>query len=140
MPLNVTRRTVTTDVTPPVFFGEIHHMEQVVVDVSELTTKEVDADGYLKPGVPFKIDGTLADGTGGEYIYAVNHESQKLFLATIPPTDVSLAADTSTVALGMATEGRVNRDIAEDVLGRAYTANELAAFTAAGSHIRLSRT
>lgn len=138
--LSVTRRLVATEIYPPVFFGEIHHVEQVVVDVSELTTKEVDADGYLKPGVPFKVDGTLADGTSGEYIWAVNHEPQKLHLATIPPTDATLAADTSTVPLGMATEGRVNRDVAEDILTRAYTANELAAFTAAGSHIRLSRT
>ncbi len=124
----------------PVFIGMILGMQQVVVDVSELTTDEVDADGFLKPGVPFKKDGTLADGTGGEFIYAVNHEPQPLQLATIPPTNVSLAADTSTVPLGMPTGGEVNRDIAEDDMGRAYTANELAAFNAAGSMIHLTNT
>lgn len=140
MPLNVTRRTVSTSIYPPVFVGEILAMQQVVVDVSELSTNEVDADGYLKPGVAFKKDGTLADGTGGEFIYAVNHEPQKLFLATIPPTNTSLGNDTSTVPLGMGTIGEVNRDVAEDILGRAYTANELAAFDAAGSMIHLTRT
>lgn len=140
MPLYVKRTTQSTTVYPPVFIGDILGMQQVVVDVSELTTKEVDADGFLKPGVPFKKDGTLADGTGGEFIYAVNPEPQNLRLATIPPTDVSLAADTSTVPVGMATIGEVNRDIAEDILERAYTANELAAFNAAGSMIHLTNT
>jgi len=139
MPMNV-KKTVGTTTYAPVFIGMVLGMQQVVVDISELTTDEVDADGWLKPGVAFKKDGTLCDGTGGEFVYAVNPEPQKLFLATVPPTNASLAADTSTIPLGMGTGGEVNRDIAEDNMGRAYNANELAAFNAAGSMIHLTNT
>lgn len=139
MPLSVKKTTGTTGYGHP-FTGEVLGLQQVVVDVSELTTAEVDADGFLKPGVPFKKDGTLADGTANEFIYAVNPEAINLRLAIVPPTDVSLAADTSTIPVGMGTIGEVNRDIAEDNLGRAYTANELAAFNAAGSMIHLTNT
>jgi len=136
--LKVTKTAGTTVYGPP--FITMLDQQQVVVDLSELTTDEVDADGFLKPGVAFKIDGTLADGTSGEYVYAVNPEAQDLQLATVPPTNASLAADTGTRPLGMGTAGSVNRDVAEDNMGRAYTANELAAFLAAGSQIRLTRT
>jgi hypothetical protein len=139
MPLGSTS-TVSADVYAPVFTNSVLGLQQVNVDVSELTTDEVDADGYLKPGVAFKKDGTVCDGTSGEFVYAVNPEPQRLFHATIPPTNVSLAADTRTVSLGMGTIGEVNRDIAEDNMGRAYNANELAAFNAAGSMIHLTNT
>jgi hypothetical protein len=139
MPMHV-KKTAGGTTYGPVFIGPILGMQQVVVDVSELTTDEVDADGWLKPGVAFKKDGTVADGTGGEFIYAVNPEPQDLRLDTIPPTNGTLAADTKTYPLGMATIGEVNRDIAEDNMGRAYNANELAAFNAAGSMIHLTNT
>jgi hypothetical protein len=137
MPMRV-KKTAGDTTYAPVFLGEILAMEQVLIDVSELTTAEVDADGWLKPGVPFKQDGTLADGSG--HIYAVNPEPQDLFLATVPPTDVSLAADTKTFPLGMGTMGTVNRDVIEDNLGRALTANELTAFATAPCKINLTLT
>ena len=137
MPLSVVK-TAGTTTYGPVFIGSVLGLQQVVVDISELTTKEVDADGFLVPGVAFKKDGTLADGTGGEFIYAVNPEPQKII--NYVPTDVLLAADTATIPVGMGTIGEVNRDVAEDNMGRAYTANELAAFDAAGSMIRLTNT
>lgn len=124
----------------PVFIGDILGMQQVVVDISELTTNEVDADGYLKPGVPFKKDGTLCDATGGEFVYAVNPEPQNLRMAVLPPTNGTLSGDTRTFPLGMGTIGEINRDIAEDNMGRAYTADELAAFNAAGSMIHVTNT
>jgi hypothetical protein len=137
MPMHV-KKTAAVSTYDPVFLGEILAMEQVLVDVSELTTDEVDADGWLKPGVPFKQDGTLADGSG--HIYAVNPEPQNLHLATIPPTNGTLAADTKTYPLGMGTMGTVNRDIIEDNLGRALTANELTAFATAPCKINLTLT
>lgn len=139
MPLRVAKATGTTGYGNP-FVGAVLGLQQVVVDISELTTKEVDADGFLKPGVPFKKDGTLADGTGGEFIYAVNPEPISIGHATIPPTDASLAADTATIPLGMGTIGEINRDIVEDNLGRALTSDELAAFNAAGSMIHVTNT
>jgi hypothetical protein len=139
MPLNI-KSTAGGATYAPVFIGDVLGMQQVVVDISELTTDEVDADGFLKPGVPFKKDGTLADGTGGEFIYAVNPEPQNLRMAVLPPTNSTLSGDTRTFPLGMGTGGEVNRDVAEDNMGRAYTANELAAFNAAGSMIHLTNT
>lgn len=121
----------------PVFVGKIGNTDVVKVDISDLTTKEVDADGYLKPGVPFDKSGnTVGNGVA---VYGVTIEPIKLPHATIPPTDVSLAADTGTcpVAVGF---GLVNRDIAEDNLGRAYTADEIAGFDLAGSNCRITRT
>lgn len=137
MPMHV-KKTAGGTTYGPVFNGDILAMEQVLVDVSELTTDEVDADGWLKPGVPFKQDGTLADGSG--HIYAVNPEPQNLRLDTVPPTNASLAADTKTWPLGMGTMGTVNRDVIEDNLGRALTANELTAFATAPCKINLTLT
>ena len=137
MPMRV-KKTAGDTTYAPVFLGEILAMEQVLVDVSELTTAEVDADGWLKPGVPFKQDGTRPDGSG--HVYAVNPEPQDLFLDTIPPTDASLLADTKTFPLGMGTMGTVNRDVIEDNLGRALTANELTAFATAPCKINLTLT
>lgn len=135
--MRVTKTAGTTGYGNP-FVGQVLGLQQVVVDISELTINEVDADGYLKPGVPFKKDGTLADGTSGEFIYAVNPEPIRI--VTYTPTNVLLAADTAVAHIGMGTIGEVNRDVAEDNMGRAYTVNELAAFDAAGSMIRLTRT
>ena len=137
MPLAVSKSSGTTTYGNPLT-GAALGMQQVVVDISELTTAEVDADGFLKPGVLFKKDGTLADGTGGEFIYAVNPEPQKI--VSYVPTDVLLAADTATIPVGMVTIGEINRDIAEDNLGRAYTANELTALNAAGSMLHCTNT
>lgn len=121
----------------PVFVGEIQNTDSVVVDISDLTTKEVDADGFLKPGVPFSKSGDLVGAAVA--VYGVTIEAIKLPHATIPPTDVSLAADTGTcpVAVGF---GLINRDAAEDNLERAYTANEIAGFDLAGSNCRITRT
>jgi hypothetical protein len=137
MPISVTKTTGTTGYGHP-FVNGVLGLQQVVVDISELTIAEVDADGYLKAGVPFKKDGTLLDGTANEFVYAVNPEAIKI--VQYVPTDVLLAADTATIPVGMGTIGEINRDIAEDNMGRAYTANELAAFDRAGSMIHLTRT
>lgn len=139
MPMHV-KKTVGGTTYAPVFIGDILGMQQVVVDVSTLTTAEVDADGGLKPGVAFQKDGTLVSAGSGQFVYAVNPEWQDLRLDTVPPTDGTLAADTKTYPLGMGTIGEVNRDVAEDNMGRAYNSNELAAFNAAGSMIHLTNT
>lgn len=138
MPLSI-KKTLGTTTYGPVFIGDILGMQQVVVDISTLTEDEVDADGYLKPGVPFQKDGTLISG-GGQFVYAVNPEPQNLRMAVLPPTNATLAADTRLFPLGMGTIGECNRDIIEDNLGRVLSANELAAFNAAGSMIHLTNT
>lgn len=137
MPVFITSETGGSGYGSP-FVGLAGEMLQVVVDISELTTAEVDADGYLKPGVMFKSDGTQADGSG--FIYGVNPEAIPIGHATIPPTDASLLADTATVPVGVVVSGVLNRDIIEDNLGRALTGNELTALGTAGSRFTLTNT
>lgn len=111
----------------------------IKLDVSGMTTDEVDAYGYLKPGVPLTSAGILV-GASPAFVYGVVQEAIKLPLSVIPPTNGSLAADTSDPLIALPTSGLVNRDVAEDNLGRAYTANELAGFIAAGSNFSLTTT
>lgn len=139
MPIGM-KKTVGDTLYSPVFVGDVLGMQQVLVDISTLTEDEVDDDGYLKPGVAFQKDGTLVSAGSGQFVYAVNPEPQNLRMAVLPPTNATLAADTRTFPLGMGTIGEVNRDIAEDNMGRAYNSNELAAFNAAGSMIHLTNT
>ena len=135
MPLKVTTTTGTTGYGHPIV-GEAGGLLQIVVDISELTIAEVDADGMLKPGVMFKSDGTQPDGSG--FVYGVNPEPIKI--VDYVPTDVLLAADTATIPVGCVTSGILNRDIIEDNLGRSLTGNEITALAAAGSHFTLTNT
>jgi len=117
------------------FVGPINHTLHVKLDVSGMTTAEVDAYGYLKPGVPLTEAGTLV--TSGA-VHGVTVEAVKIVAAN--PTNVTLAADTSDPLVAVANIGIVNRDIAEDNLGRAYTGAEVAGFAAAGSKLVLTTT
>lgn len=129
--------------TTSAFVGPTNHPTTVEVAVAGLTTAEVDIDGKLKPNVPFTVAGALCSGAAGEFVYGVSAEASQIIPRTqnfSAPTNASLAADTRTVPVVVQTIGEVNRDIAEDVLGRRYTANEVAAFRAAGSKFVLTRT
>lgn len=117
----------------PVFVGKILNTDVVKVDISALTAFEIDADGYLKPGVPFLKTGLPV--TAGP-VYGVTIEAIKVAADGAAAT-IAAAVD-CFVALG--TIGTVNRDIAEDNLGRAYTAAEIAGFDLAGSKLHLTRT
>jgi hypothetical protein len=122
----------------PVFVGKILATDVVQVDISDLTTYEVDADGYLKPGVPLaKTGDTVGSGVA---VYGVTIEPIKLPHATIPPTNTSLGADTGTCPVAVGIMGLVNRDIIEDNLGRALTSDEVAGFELAGSELHITRT
>lgn len=242
MPIGITAVAGGTGYASP-FVGPIDHTLHVKLDLSTLTTAEVDADGYLKPGLPVALstgnlgtrigvealagtavaaavagntgngtmgavtvsagakagvytltitepaanagafvvedpDGinigngdvaaafsagglafTLADGAtdfaagdqftitvtltaGGAIasrLYGVTIEATKLNI-TLPRDNTTLSNETGDHFVAVATSGIVNRDIAEDNLGRAYTAPELAAFNAAGSHFTLTTT
>ena len=134
MPLSVVKTAGTTTYGHPIV-GTPGPLLQVVVDISGLTTAEVDADGFLKPGVPFTSGGILV---ASGFIYAINPEPIKI--VDYVPTDVLLAADTATIPVGMVTGGVINRDIVEDNLGRAMTAAEIAGAAAAGSQFTLTNT
>ena len=117
-------------------FTEILATDEVRVDISDLTTAEVDADGYLKPGVHLRKTGDTIGA--GNALYGVTFEPKKIVAAG--PTDASLAANTGTFPVVVGTIGSVNRDVVEDNLGRALTADEVASYDIAGSKLHLTRT
>lgn len=118
-----------------VFVGPVDTVDHVKVDVSGLTTDEVDQYGYLKPGVPLSKTGTLV--TSG-FVYGVTIEATKI----VPndPTNTTLGAVTADPFVAVCVVGLVNRDILEDNLGRALTSAEIAGFDAAGSKLALTST
>ena len=138
MPMSVTDVLAAGEVHSLPFVGPINHTIGVKVDVSGLTSNEVDANGYLKPGVPFKLSGgllVLADGTLDEYLFGANVEAVQ-----VHTDNTTLAGVTTDVEIAVAVFCVINRDLVEDVLGRALTANELAAAAAAGSHVIVTPT
>jgi hypothetical protein len=138
MPMSVsTPTTGGTHYTSP-FVGAYGPTIHLKIDLSTLTEAEVDADGYLKPGVPFNASGDPVAST--EVAYGVTVEATKLVI-TLPRTDITLAAETGDHFVTITTSGVINRDIAEDNLGRAYTADEIAGLTTvAGSRFQLTST
>jgi hypothetical protein len=120
MPIRITETAGGVAYANP-FVGNPGPTTVVKLDVSGMTTNEVDVDGYLKPGTPLLSTGVLVSGAG-----------QTVFGVVIAPvqiaeTNTGLAGDTSDPLVTVATSGLINRDIAEDNLGRALSANELAA-------------
>lgn len=109
------------------------YTDVVKVDISALTTAEVDADGFLKPGLPLLKTGLPV--TAGP-VYGVALEPIKI--AADNAAGTLAAAVDCFVALG--THGIVNRDIIEDNLGRVLTAAEIAGFDLAPSTLKLTRT
>ena len=87
----------------------------VPVQIAALTAAEKDARGYLKPGVPFKVDGSLCSGAANEEVFGV----------TIEP--VKLNKSTGTQLVAVRCFGYVLKGVCEDNLSRALTANEIAA-------------
>lgn len=116
--------------------GPVNHVDHVKVDVSGLTTNEVDSDGYLKPGVPFTQAGILvASGKA----YGITFEAVKVMTPAQAATNDTIAAVTLDPLVAVETHGLVNRDIGEDNLGRAYSAAEIAGM-AAGDNLMLTST
>lgn len=136
MPIAITKTAGTANYGNP-FTNPIEAVEHVKVDVSGLTTDEVDANGYLKPGVPLAKTGILV-GASPAFVYGVVFEAVKI--VPVNPTNTTLGNVTVDPLVAVGVIGSVNRDIAEDNLGRALTANEIAGFDAAGSKIALTST
>ncbi len=102
------------------FVGAPGPVVNLKVDVSTLTAAEVDANGYLKPGVPLQSNGALVSAPN-QVAYGVTVEEQRL---SGRRDNANLAADTNDTMIAVATSGTINRDFAESMLGRPYTANE----------------
>lgn len=116
------------------FVGEPKDILHVKVDVSGLSANEVDTEGYLKPGVPLTIAGALI-GASNTARVGVTVEAAK-----IVPAGTTLSGVTSDPFVAVAFTAAVNRDIMEDNLGRALTANEIAGLNGVASGIVLSLT
>lgn len=134
MPIRVTTPSgAGLDYASP-FLGPVDHTIQVNVTLTGLTANEIDKYGYLKPGVPFAADGTSVGV--GEFVYGVNPEAVKV----APDNSAASLAALTTQQIALAVEGVVLRDVVEDMLGRALTADEVAGFNLAGSQLRLTNT
>lgn len=133
MPISVTKTAGGTTYASP-FIGRVDHFWATRIDASALTSREVDAQGYLKPGVVFNIaTGLLPTATGQKV--GVVHEPIKLGASLAA---VQAITNDPTVALGVI--GVLNRDIMEDNLGSAVSDNEIAALDGAGSRLVLGTT
>lgn len=119
------------------FIGDILSPVQIKVDVSTLTTDEVDAKGRIKPGVALGKDGKRLTGVAGEYVFGVVPEPSKV--AAMNPTNVTLAAQTQDYFVAVVRIGVLDRDAAEANLGRVLSAEEIVGFEAAGCKLALSR-
>lgn len=133
MPLSITTTAGGTNYASP-FVGPVDHTLHVKLDISGMTNKEIDANGYLKPGVPLTSGGVLVGSTVA--VYGVTVEAVKV---AADNASGSISGGTDCL-VAVATHGIVNRDIAEDNLERAYTADEIAGFALAGSKLTLTTT
>lgn len=132
MPMKVTNPlTEGTSVYALPFVGPFaEHTMPVRVSVAALATGEVDANGYLKPGVPLNRAGGLV--TTGVAFGAVCGPTK--VAASDSVTDRTAAG---TVTVIVSTHCQLNRDALEDILGRVLTAAELAGLPA-GHTVTLS--
>lgn len=112
------------------FVGPIDHTVGILVNLANLTNKEIDDYGWVKPGIPLNKSGALV--TSGA-VFGVTVESIKVADDNASATIAALGS----VTLAVATIAQVNQDITEDILERALTAAELTGFAAAGCRVVL---
>lgn len=135
MPIIVEKTTGGYAYGSPIL-GRIDHTAQIAVPLGDLTTDEIDSKGYLKPGIPLTKAGALV-GASPQFVYGVTIEPIKVFEGERPVVTQTTIDALGTITVGVMTAGQVVQDAAEDILGRAYTANEIAGFDRAGSKIVL---
>lgn len=114
------------------WLGPVDHPYQLLIDLSALTSREIDARGYLKPGVPFTKAGTLV-GASPAFVFGVTFEPIKVADDNASATIAALA----DYWVGVGCIGMIVQDVAKFNLGADYTANEIAGFDRAGSKIVL---
>lgn len=131
MPIRVNNAvTVGGSSVEPPWVGPVNHTVAIPIDVTALTNKEVDDNGYLKAGTPFLRTGLLV--TAGA-VYGCIHENTKV----APSNSAADLAAAGSPQVTVVLIGAVNRAILEDNLGRVLTAAEIAGFALAGSTLRL---
>jgi hypothetical protein len=118
-----------------VFLGPVDHQFQLRVNLAALTSREIDAKGYLKPGVAFDEAGALV-GASPAFVFGVTFEPVKVADDNAAGTIAALG----TGWVGVGTIGQVIQDVAKYNLGADYTANEIAGFNRAGSKLVLLKS
>lgn len=108
--------------------GNVQYTVAIPVDLTQFTNKEIDADGNLKPGIPLTRAGLMLAATN--FVYGVTVENFKVADDNEAATIAALS-DSFDVPVSLLCA--VVRDVAEDILDRAYTAAEIAGFDIAGS-------
>lgn len=133
MPMRAQINTVPGQIYGRVNVGIAEYTAQRSINVTALTANEVDSDGYLIPGVVFSgaTPGVLVGSTVP--VFGCVIEPIKIAKSN-SGTDLTAAG---TVQVALLTIGQINRKIAEDNMGRAYNANELAGFLLAACHLIL---
>jgi hypothetical protein len=134
MPISVSRTTGKT-AYHSALIGNYETLH-VKVDVSALTNKEIDAQGFLKPGVPLSLAGILLTGAAGE-VPCVSIEPIKVAASN---SNADIAAITNDPFVALAVNGVLNRDIMEDNLDRVLSVAEIAALNGPNSKLVLSLT
>lgn len=114
------------------WLGPVDHPFQLLVDLSSLTSDEIDAKGWLKPGVAFTKAGILV-GASPAFVFGVTFEPVKVADDNAAGTIAALA----DAWVGVGCIGMIVQDWAKYNLGRDYSANEIAGFDRAGSKIVL---
>lgn len=137
MPPRITRNAEAGQDYGNPFVGPVDHTNQLAVDVGLLTAAEVDANGYIRPGLPLAADGTLI-GIAPDYAYGAVVEATKVAEGnTQLQRDAAGPAGDGIVRIAVARSGLLNRDIVEDNLGRVLSADEIAGIGAASSRLAL---
>jgi hypothetical protein len=115
--------------------GGVAHVASIPIDLTTLTTDEIDANGWLKPGIPFR---KLAGANAGlvaatQFVFGVTIAAAKVSTGNTAPIIAAAGVqDVAVLCIGM-----INRAAAEAILGRVYTAAEIAGFNLAGSKLVL---
>lgn len=110
------------------FIGPVHHTASVPILLTIMSNKEIDSKGYLRPGIPIS-DTNILVGIAPAFVYGVTVAPIKVAADNAAGTIAALG----TIWVAVATICQVNRALAEAILERVYTANEIAGFERAGS-------
>lgn len=132
MPIKVSQPAAADSVYGSPFRGTVNHTAQIAVNLTALTNAEIDAKGYLKPGLPLSAAGALVGAAVP--VFGVTIEAIKVANGNAA---ADIAAASAAYQLTVATIGQVSRPVMEANLGRVLSANEIAGFGLAPCTLKL---
>lgn len=136
MPMGIRSVQAAGEVHPNPWLGPIDHTVAIRIDVSTLTTAEVDTRGFLKPGVLFRRNGTPAGAqTGEQEVYITGGAAGTLAVSGIAVGDQLLEV-TYFVGAGT-TVTNVSDLTAEFTINGAGTINNTAGTATTGGKLRV---